>query len=76
LFTLSMNGILQEMWQPCLILGGGTVISGILERKDKQGAAMIVKIAALVLFVFIWLFPMLNRLSWLFRGAMSLPLLG
>lgn len=72
--TYYFDGLLRELWQPLVILGGGAIAESYFEKKEKAGAALISKLLALGLFVFLWLLPMFDRISWLFRGAMALPL--
>lgn len=72
--SLSMNGILQELMLPALILGGGAAGEAFFEKKNKPGIALAIKLAAAAIFIFVWFLPLLDRISWLFRGAMSLPL--
>jgi hypothetical protein len=73
MLSWSMSNILQEVWQPLLIIGAGAVGEVYFERKDKPGVAIMVKLVALAAFLLLWLFPMFDRISWMFRGAMTLP---
>jgi hypothetical protein len=74
MWNLSFANVIEQMMPPALILGGGTAVSAYLEKKDRVGLSIVVKIGAIVIFLFCWLVPTLEKMMWLFRGAMSLPL--
>lgn len=74
MFSYSFGNVFEQLATPALILGGGTAVSAYLEKKDRVGLSIVVKIGAIIIFLFAWLVPTLEQMMWLFRGAMSLPL--
>jgi hypothetical protein len=74
MFSLSMSAIISELLPPALLMGGGAIACVYLEKKERPGLAAFVKIGVVGAFILFWLLPMVDRLFYLFTGALSLPL--
>jgi hypothetical protein len=74
MFSLSMASLVETLLPPALIMGGGAIACAYLEKKERSGLAVFVKVAVIGAFIVFWLLPMVDRLFYLFTGALSLPL--
>jgi hypothetical protein len=74
MLTFSMSGILESLAVPFAAIGGNLILCKFLEKKGREGTAVFVNLAVLALLFLFWLLPLIDRLFWLFTGALSLPL--
>jgi hypothetical protein len=70
--SMSLRQLIEQFSIPALIMGGSAAVSTYLEHKERPGLSVMVKVAGVVIFVLLWLLPMLDRLSWMFRGVLSI----
>ena len=72
MFTYSTSFILDTMTQPLLLIGLGTGLSIYFEKKGWAGLSTIATIGALIAFTFLWLFPVLDQISYMFTGVLAI----
>jgi hypothetical protein len=71
MLQFEIGSVIGLMAPPAFLFGASAAACAYLERKDKPGISLVVKLGSAAAFVILWLLPMLDKILYSFSGVLN-----